>query len=290
MNIFVGGFFMNNCTKCGAQLAQGMKFCTKCGQKVFIAETQNVATTINMTVNKNQSIAALKKHSANYFAWLKQSIVDPSSDKDDNQYFGVISFLIHALLVSFGVFHIENGVLTQFQQAIQSSSLVESFTTGIGLTFKIGLPLFFKLFAGMAFFYAVYLGIGFFTKKCLADPKINFFNYTNTLARYSNVLIGLEAIFVGLIMVLFPSNFSETNINSVVVVMFLTLIIGSAAWSAAYVASIVIDKAKMKINKIYVAMIALISSNAVMWIVAKFMMDGFAEKYSNIIKNVFELF
>ncbi|WP_164505897.1 zinc ribbon domain-containing protein [Companilactobacillus zhongbaensis] len=279
---------MNNCTNCGAQLAQGMKFCTKCGQQVVTAETQNTATTMNMAMNNNQSIAALKKQSVNYFAWFKQSILDPTTGKDDNQYFGVISFLIHMLLISFGIFHVENGILTPLQQAIHGNSIAESFTNGIGLTFTTGLPLFFKLFALIAFFYIVYLGVGFFTKKYLADPQINFFNYTNVLARYSNVLVILEAIFAGLMIILLPANFTMSNINSVIMAMFFTLVIGGAAWSAAYVASIVLDQAKTKINKIYIAMIALISSQFVMWIVAKFMMDGLAHKYGDVIKTVLE--
>lgn len=276
---------MNNCTNCGAPLAPGTKFCTKCGQAVNNAGSTNTTVAV---MNNNQTVTAFKQHSANYFAWLKQSIVNPTMDKDDNQFFGIISFLIHSLLISFGVFHVENDILSQLQQAMQGNEFTESLTSGI--TFSTGLPLFFKLFAIVAFFYVIYLAVGFLTKKFLADPQINFFNYTNSLARYSNVLLFVETIFAVLMIVLLPANFTTTNMGSVIKVLFFTIVITGGAWSAAYVASIVIDQAKMKINKIYVAMISLIASHLIIWFVVGFMLNGFFDKYGEMLKSAFSRF
>ncbi|WP_164507223.1 zinc ribbon domain-containing protein [Companilactobacillus furfuricola] len=281
---------MNTCTNCGAPLATGTKFCTKCGQAVNTAASMNTTTATATMINNNPTVTAFKQHSANYFAWLKQSVFDPTIDKDDTQYFGLISFLIHILLISFGVFHIENGVLSKIQQALQGNEFTDSITKGFGLNITTGFPLFMKLFATVAFFYVVYLAVGFFTKKFFADPKVNFFNYTNTLARYSNVLLFVEAIFALLMVVLLPANFTTENFENIIKVLFFTVVIGGAAWSVAFIASIIIDQAKMRLNRIYVAMIALIGSHLVLWFVVNFMLNEFANKYGEMIKSAISRF
>lgn len=290
MNIFVGEFLMNNCTNCGAQLAQGMKFCTKCGQQVVLASSMASAAELTSNFNSNPSVVALKRQSTNYFDWIKQSLFDPMDKEKDTQYFGFISFLLHALLMSFSVFIVENTFLEPIQKVTQTNRLTEDISKSMGMTMTTGLPLFGKLFFIAMLFYVIFVAVGYFSKKILVDPQAGLVEYTNSLARLSNALLILELAFTVFTFVTMLGTITQSKLGNAAMLIFLNMVIGGAVWSVSYVASILLDKKQMKWNKIYVSMLALTISNLLMWFVAKYIFDDVLKNHGQLIKAILTSF
>lgn len=275
---------MNNCSNCGSTMNAGIKFCTKCGSKMSSDEVASVAGNSNVTMDN------FKRQSSNYFAWVKQTVLDPSKVSTGNKYFGLISFLIHALLVTFAVYRVENGILTPIAKGLSSS---QSSLGDLGRKADIatGGQLFFKLFFISIIFYAIFLGIGFLAKKFLVNKQTNFFDYVNKLATYSNALMAVELLLALAMLIFMPADISTGSISGftkAMEIMFLLFIVIGACWDVAYVATFVIEKAQMKWNKIYVAMLSLVASNLAVWFMINHIISTLQSKFSSILTEVFK--
>lgn len=275
---------MNNCSNCGAQLAPNVKFCTKCGNPVV--QAASVASQAQNYVASNQTITVLKSRSSNYFAWIKQTIMDPTNDKTDTKFFGLISFFVHALLVAFALYRVNNAIAEPIAKATHSSGLADVVSEMANFHVLTGFQLYAKILFFAVIYYAIFLGIGFFSKKLFLDKQADFFNYSNQLARFSNIILPLELLFAVAMFLTMPADITAGNPMNAFSLMGIILVVSGAAWSAAFVSSIIMEKAQLKLNKIYVGMIALVASNVVILFLIKITILDFVNKYATMFQKL----
>lgn len=280
---------MQKCQNCGADLKPGVKFCTKCGTPVAAADMTGTtnqsapATRSAQPQQTNETIDKLKKHSLNYFAWYKNSITKPSNVNYDNKYFGLVSLLINVLLVAYSFYILGNRVLTTVLDGVSQASSMFGSSNSDQVSVPSGMSLYFKLFLVVLAYFAVFLIVGFVCKKYLLNKNTDFFNYSNQLASFSNSMIILEIIMVLVLLATVPtsvetfSSFSSWGSLKFLVVL---LVLMSNIWSVSYIASIVIDKGQMQLDKIYVGVVTLIVNSVVLYFVFKMILNSLQSQYA----------
>lgn len=287
------GGLMQKCKNCGAELKPGMKFCTKCGTPVDNINTKRNSTSFGtVSIDKKQTVEQIKKHSLNYFSWYKDSIIRPSDVKYDNKYFGLISLLLNAIIVAWAFYIVgHRTIVAAVETANQYSNLLGRSSDSINV--PNGLSLYLKLLIITALYFAIFLLVGFVCKKYLINNRTNIFDYANQLASFSNSMVILEFVIAIVLLMSMPSNVSSftsySNWSSVKLLIVLIVLIANI-WMVSYIASIVIDKGLLKIDKIYVAVITLIVNSAVLYFVYRMVYNSLISQYpalsSGIIKGV----
>lgn len=273
---------MQKCKNCGAELKPGVKFCTKCGTPI---EANKDLESASQNISSKATVEKIKKHSLNYFSWYKDSIINPSEVNYDNKYFGLVSFLINAILVAWSVYIIGHRAISAALRVANEYASVLGGTNSDVVNMPNGLSLYLKLFFVSFLYFAVFLVVGFLCKKYLIDNNVKIFDYANQLASFSNSMIILEIIMVLVIFVAMPSNIANLDSFSdwsLVKFLIVLLVLMSNIWLVSYVASIIVDKGKMKLDRIYVAVITLILNSAVLYFVFKLMYDSLASQYSSL--------
>lgn len=278
-----GAFLMEKCKNCGAELKPGIKFCTKCGTPV----DDSVKPTKKESENKNnETMEKIKNHSLNYFAWFKESIVSPSKVNYDNKYFGLVSILLNAMLVAYSFYVLGHQIVSSIMEMFNEAANIFDRTASNRVALPNGISLYLKLLFITAIYFAVFLLVGFACKKYLVDKDTDLFGYANQLASFSNSMIILEIIMSLFLIMVVPSNIAELSsfdsYRSSFVFLIILLTLMSTIWSVSYIASIVIDAGKAKIDKIYVAAITLILTSAVLFFVFKMVFNSLVAQYSNL--------
>jgi hypothetical protein len=112
--------------------------------------------------------------------------------------------------------------------------------------------------------------------------KTNLYKYSNELAGFSNSLIIVEIITILSLLVSLPSNFDGFGMAQLGVFKFLIILIvvHTTIWLVSYISSIVISNGKMKLDKIYIAVLTLIADNIVLYFVGRIISNSLIAKYS----------
>lgn len=267
---------MEKCKNCGADLQPGVKFCGKYGAPVdgSIENNSTTASRLNKA-NNSETIASIKSHSLNYFSWYKKSISKPSEVDNSNKYFGVVSIVISVLLASFAFYSIIGKVFAGAESAINEVSRYYPNLSNAGV--PTGFKLYFQLFLMVLVYYAVFILIGFVCKKYMIDKDTTIFNYTNQLGSYGNSIMIVQLLLVLFLLVSSTSSF-------ILLIVFMMIL--SSISAVAYIGSIVVTKAQAKLDKIYVAIITLFASNAVVSIIFMITARSMILRYVEIIKNL----
>ncbi|MQS76230.1 zinc ribbon domain-containing protein [Companilactobacillus halodurans] len=304
---------MKKCKHCGAPLKPGDKFCVKCGTPVEDDTVERTVTdnpsnnstrrTIDDTVqsvhsataaaaeniNSNETFQTIKKHSLNYFSWYKDSIINPSKVNYENKYYGLVSLLLNVILVSFAIYIIGNRILSFVFESLETAFNYLGSDNSTSTSIPTGMFLYSRLFFIVLVYFAIFLLVGFLCKKYLVSQKTDFFNYSNQLASFSNVMIILELILSLYLLVSVPKDFSGVTGASILgILKFVAVIIVlmSSVWMVAYISSIVSDYGKMRLDKIYVAVITTILCNIVLYFVFKMVFASIQANYSSIGQNI----
>jgi len=275
---------MEKCKNCGAELKPGVKFCTKCGTPV--EENNVVANQPTPKKNNNETMEKIKKHSMNYFSWFKESIVNPSNVNYDNKYFGLVSLLLNAILVAYSFYVLGHQLVSSLMEMLNEAAGMFSQNSSDRVVLPNGLSLYLKLLFITAVYFAIFLLVGFVCKKYLVNKSTDLFNYANQLASFSNSMIILEIIMSLFLLMVIPSNIAELSslegYGSAFIFLIILLVLMTTIWSVSYISSIVIDAGKMKLDKIYVAVITLILNSAVLFFVFKMIFNSLVAQYSNL--------
>lgn len=290
-NIF-GGFIVENCTSCGAKLQPGVKFCTKCGSRVQMAtQPMNMntspASTAAMPKMANEKMDQLKKQSMNYFGWYLETIKHPSKVVNESKYFGLVSFLLHTIVFSYAFYAFLNSMFTPFAKYLAAEKSTFGFMSAAVPT---GMDLYFKIFPLVLAGFVMFIAVGFVCKKFMVDPQTDMFSYTNQLATYSNSLLIAELLIALFIAVSMPGSLTAQGPNELirnVEMLSLLFFIVPGFFAIAYTASIIVDRAQVKIDKIYVVLIAVMSNTVVFFIIMNIVRGQAQGKYMETIGKNF---
>lgn len=272
---------MITCPNCGAANKKGVKFCPKCGTRLSGEDTDNNSKA--SSTQTSERIQTLKKHSMNYFEWFVNSIKSPSVVSNENKYFGLVTLLLNSFLVAY-IFHVlgnrilvtivdaANGFLNAFNQDTSSTAAIPT-----------GFSLYVRLLMIVLIYNAIFVLIGFLSRKYLIGENIGLSSYLNQLGSYSNSMLIADVISIVLLWVTIPADFStiETNHGFIYVFIF-ALSLLSLMWSIAFIGSILISANKAKMDKIYVAIIAEIVVGIVLYIIFKGVYSSVAANYSSL--------
>ncbi|MQS89671.1 zinc ribbon domain-containing protein [Companilactobacillus mishanensis] len=256
----------------------------------------NMNPNFQQQMNPNQSVSGNsgvhKDSFSNYFIWYKNSLIHPSEVSNENNFFGLISLLLNSLLVALALYVTGSRIfgaaleaLSEVQDYVESSGSSASST--IQKMVPSGIMLYLKLLLLVLVFNAVYLLIGFLTKRYFINDKSGAFSYFNQIASYSNSMLILDVLLIVLMFALTPKNLenfisAEQNQSyTFMTVLILMLAFITIIWTVSFLASIIVTDVKMRIDRIYVAIIAFIVVTIILALIGRFIGNSLMHSISN---------
>lgn len=217
----------------------------------------------------NATVASLKQNSMGYFNWLKQTISRPSEIEDGGKYYGLISIVIHALVLALSIYVVGSQVLSAIAEALGDFLTLtgSSSQPQINVTFSFYL----KSFVAMLILFAVFVLVGYACKKYMTKTEESITGYINSFANYSNTMIIPEVILALYLLIAMPGDVSSLTQSASGLMIFLTILLTAifSIFVVAYVLSIYRNSIKTKLDKIYVAAIGLFVSNVIVYLIFK---------------------
>lgn len=253
---------MKFCPNCGEQVDGDTRFCTHCGYDLSqAAETENgqpatsqapIEQPAGQPDNQAAStdrVAQLQSLSKNYFKWLVDSIKRPNEEVEAQKYFGLVSMLISALLLTFAIVAAINRFIKQASEATNNTVTMKSLS--FGLDFK----LFILVVIGILFYVIIGFGASALGNK---DGGVNFFDYVNRFGHLTNVAMILNVILIlSVYTITFTSGTSLTFIKQLGFTLMVLIAI-SLIWQVGYILSINQSLHAPRFDKFYVIVLALI--------------------------------
>ncbi|CAI2593939.1 hypothetical protein AKUG0406_06960 [Apilactobacillus kunkeei] len=264
------------CPKCGYKLEEGAKRCPKCGTQI------NISSQSNTNLKKGQSrvftdedTKKSKELLIRYFNWFLSSIKSPSkSINTKNKSFGLISFIISAVisvLMSITFFdklldlsNSSNGqhyngatyIIKIAVDGLVGFSSKSAFSSVINtIARKIDLLVILMILA--------FIMVGFVGKILISKnskQKVNFFEYLNQLAAFTNIS---NIILLLALLGLFVQGFNALKL------VFILLVITKINSLTGLTYSIISDNQNGKIDKLHVAVLAIIVYYLVLYVISK---------------------
>jgi len=249
---------MEFCTNCGIELKDNIKFCSSCGFNIADPKTNNI----------EKASVSFKQNIMDYFKWLKDSIMHPSNEDNESRYFGLVSLFFHSLIMAYSFFILTKpvmNIIVTLYEYLSDNYLYES-----------SVPKHWNLYSKLALivliYFTIYIIIGFLFKRYLSDKQTTLLTFSNQLGRYSNSLFILEIILILFILTNVPhTSFYETTKASMKFFRNLSIIYAliSTIWNISYISSIIITNGKLKLDRIYVALLAIVANNIGVYILLK---------------------
>ncbi|MFC6179801.1 zinc ribbon domain-containing protein [Lactiplantibacillus daowaiensis] len=268
------------CPNCGAELDGETRFCTHCGYDLQAAQGTTETTATDATdTNRSQAtndetttdqatstptgdrVAQVQNYSKNYFKWLVASFKQPSAEEPGEKYFGIISMVISALLLTFAIVAAFNRCIKQINTAAGSSMVVLK-----NLSFSLDFKFFMLVLVGIVFY--ILIGFG---ASVLGDQHkdVNFFDYLNRFAHLTNIALILNLV---LIIAVYTVTFNvDSPITFVRQLAFALVVAGliSMIWQVGYILAINKSIQTPRFDKFFMVLIALIVLSAAFYIFAR---------------------
>lgn len=208
--------------------------------------------------NNSEPVQQLQSSAKNYFSWLLNSWNNPTATEPGESYFGYLSFIIEALLITATGTTIANRVLAVFNSS-------QSVLNANKLSFLTDLKMLLVVLLGMVF----YLGIGF-AVSALGNrgTKIGFSAYISRFARLTNY-----AMIVNLL--LFLSAFMVNAAGNIFVVLstFVPVItlfsLGCLVWQLGLILSVTMSIDRPVISKAYLVLIAVVLVSLLFYVMVR---------------------
>ena len=250
---------MDYCTECGNEIGEGIKFCSNCGRNVYKNELLD-----------NTGSEKRFRNIIGYFKWVKSTILHPSDEglHSSAVEFGVTSFVIQSLLSSFAIF-VLGKTITEY---IIELFLIYSHTDYSEVTLPKSTELYMKLLLLSMIYYFIFALVGFLCRRYLIDRITNFKSYLNQLAGYSNLMIFFLLLLIIFILACNPINGTGSSSKDAWDFVKNLIVIGtiiSNFWFIAYNASIITVSGKMKIDRLYAALVAFIVDGIGLYVLFK---------------------
>lgn len=266
---------MQFCSKCGAQIVLGNKFCTKCGQPVPEKTAESVTDVQESSPNTqpvpvqsagpSKSIE-YKKLANGYWQWLISSIKRPDKVTDSHQYNGLISLIVETFLLSFAMTQLIDKILSVF-----SSSSV----TGLLLKWWL-----FLLIGSLAM-----VGVSLIAQNVLTKTNENYWIFLNRVTNYSNVLILVDIILTMLVLVSLGTDSNSTSSDTGIIAGIL-LIIALIIWIAALFKPVLLIT-KGHYDTIYASVVVSVVDLIICELVIRLIGNDIVDLISTILSNLF---
>ncbi|WP_281165134.1 zinc ribbon domain-containing protein [Liquorilactobacillus sicerae] len=298
---------MKHCPNCNAEVDADAKFCTSCGTRltpnstgaVNQAPTATKSPATNTTSSQQNFNAdqtqwqsqqapqsrinsqVLQSALKDYWYWLVASWKKPFANQTANQYFGMISLFIEALLFSLGLGHIaQKGASTATDTAnsiasvFSDSSYHASYSLGFGFYFSIILIIF---IASLAM-----VGVSFLMFHAVSgnQNQETFLNYTNRIVHYSSLILVLDLVFC---LVSFLSSVGSASI----LFSMLLLSLVSLIWSIALICGVVTFKSGGQFDRIYGAAVATLICSIIEIIAICLIASKLGDAMSSLLQSLF---
>lgn len=241
---------MDKCRNCGTKYSKDDAFCTKCGINLRTTSSYKQGSVANSYEDGDFE---------DYLQLLKTTLIHPSEEISTMPWFGFVSFLIQSLLMAYAVFTIGESVLSAISE-IAKPILTEG---NSDLKIPHGFELYLKLFFIYVGCYVIFLVFGYLCKKYFVSEDIDFIDYTNQLAKYSNPMILIEIIFILFLMSTIHTITQDNPIEMTISLfkkIWIFLIILSSYWNISFVASLILNKEKAELDKLFIALIGLVAA------------------------------
>lgn len=259
---------MKYCPHCGAEVPAYAKFCTKCGYDLSAIqnaessenesqenEQQNeeknpqsepsTKTAVNLqekitAVKNNENVQQLSTSAQGYWKWLVSSWKHPFKVQQSRPWAGITSLIIEIVLYMLGLTVSINRILNNIEDVLSSSNLFNS--SDIPNLSPTGMI--FRIFIFTVISTAIMLGGTYLVRKFLYQKEVNFWQFTNQVAHYSNLnlILNLVVLFLCLIS------------SSISLLFLFTAAIIGIFWLALY-ASVLTPQLKARYDKIYAGII-----------------------------------
>ncbi|CAM3136059.1 zinc ribbon domain-containing protein [Lactiplantibacillus plajomi] len=294
---------MKFCPNCGEQVDDDTRFCTHCGYDLQQATESAASTAPTATSNaaadtqptqptqpgtnangpvqpKSDRVGQFQVLSKNYFQWFVESLKRPSEEVVAHKYFGLVSLLLSALLLTVAIVAAINRFIKQ--AAAATSSVLNVKTLSFGLDFK----LFVLVVVGILFFVLIGFGASALGER---DGRINFLDYVNRFAHLTNVGLILNVILIFAVYTITfdtdnPLNFIKRLGFAVVVAVILQLI-----WQVGLILSVNNTIHTERFNKFYVVLLAMLVLSLAFYVF--FRIEGenlvldFTSEFTNMFNN-----
>lgn len=295
---------MKHCPNCNAEVDADAKFCTSCGTRLTPNPTAAInqpATAAKSANNSNTSQQNVKSNPAqpqqatqnrinsqawqdslkNYWHWLVAAWKKPFANQVTNQYFGIISLFLEALLFSLGLEHLaQKGTSTATDTAnslasvFSDSSYHAAYSLGFGFYFSIILIIFIAALAMIGVSFLMFHAVGG------NQSQETFLNYTNRIVHYSSSILVLDLIFC-LIVFLSSVGFS-TILFSVLLLSLVSLI-----WTIALICGVVTFKNGGQFDRIYGAAVATLICSLIESITVYLIVSKLGDVVSSLLQSLF---
>mgnify|MGYP001436442501 CR=1 FL=1 len=278
---------MKFCPNCGEQVDGDTRFCTHCGYDLGQATgdttsqadqsaTQTTADTTQSTTApkaaQSDRVAQLQSLSKNYFKWFVDSLKRPNEEVAAQKYFGLVSMLVSALLLTVAIVTAINRCIKQIALASNSTAYLKS------ISFSLDFKLFTLVVIGILFY--VLIGFG---ASILGDRNngVNFFDFTNRFGHLTNVAIVLDIILVlSVYTITFNVDSPLTFVKQLGFTMLVLTVI-SLIWQVGYILAINNSIHEERIDKAYVIILAMIILSLAFYVFARVEWENLAVDFSS---------
>ncbi|MFC6165356.1 DUF6574 domain-containing protein [Lactiplantibacillus dongliensis] len=278
----------NYCPNCGEAVDGDTRFCTHCGYDLQQATAESATNTMTNTTQTttdqpnpaaaptNDRVAQLQNYSKNYFSWFVESIKHPNTEAPAEKYFGIISMVLSALLLTFAIVAAINRFIKQVNESTASSMV-----TLKNLSFGLDTKLFIVVVIGVLFY--ILIGFG---ASALGDKNgaVNFFDYLNRFGHLTNVGLILNIV---LIFSVYTITFNvDSPLTFIKQLAFALVVIAaiSMVWQVGYIMAINNSINEKRFDKFYIILIALVVLSLAFYIFARIESENlvldFAQEFS----------
>ena len=222
------GINMKFCISCGSELQENVAFCTNCGTNVNeMTASQETAPTSEQpnsgtqTTQLNDSLDKLKN--LNYFKFLKETAINPTTDTDSTGYNGWIQLGLLTLFTTLTFVNISNSLVRAFTASLGGFFSGDAQIAGRNLISSVAPRIFFITFI----IYALFIFAAYFSQK-LASKNSNI-RVTPFVNQYSGLLTPNLILVVAATLLALMAN--ETTIQLALILVGLSFLLMVVAYT-----------------------------------------------------------
>ncbi|MQS53137.1 hypothetical protein [Companilactobacillus mishanensis] len=203
-----------------------------------------------------------------FFDWYNHSLKRPSDIKYPGKSYPIISVLINVLLVAVSVTFIVTKVQESMARAMIGMTRMVSNNSAVHPPVPNPFLIFGILFASLLIAKLLYLVMAYLIKRwCIGKGK-GFFHLFNSIVFRSNSMIIISIITALFVAFATPGSVLEMLRPWYLYTLLALFTLSNVIWQGSIIVTIVLDEGKAKFDKFYVAILALVSTTVVSFLIS----------------------